>query len=67
MQNVKLVEGKLVIPKFLDGIPIILHRELEGEIQFATISKNKTGQYHVSITVSREMPQLSPTDKMVGM
>ena len=67
MQNVKLVEGKLVIPKFLDGIPIILHRELEGEIQFATISKNKTGQYHVSITVSREMPQLSPTDKMVGI
>lgn len=67
MQNVRLTEGKLVIPKFLDGIPIIQHREVEGEIQFATVSKNKAGQYHVSITVSREIPQLSLTDKMVGI
>lgn len=67
MQNVRLIEGKLVIPKFLDGIPIIQHREVEGEIQFATISKNKAGQYYVSITASREMSQLSPTDKMVGI
>jgi putative transposase len=67
MQNVRLIEGKLVIPKFLDGILIVQHRELEGEIKFATISKNKAGQYFVSITASREMPQLSPTDKMVGI
>jgi len=62
-----LVEGKLIFPKFLDGIDVIQHREVEGKIQFATISKNKAGQYHVSITVSREMPQLSPIDKMVGI
>ena len=66
-QNIYLVEGKLAFPKFLDGIPIIQHREVEGEIQFATVSKNKAGQYHVSITVSREMPQLSLTDKMIGI
>lgn len=67
MQNVRLVEGKLVIPKFLDGIAIVQHREVEGEIQFATVSKNKAGQYFVSITASREMLQLNPTDKMVGI
>ena len=67
MQNVRLIEDKLVIPKFLDGIAVVQHRELEGEIQFATISKNKAGQYYVSITVSREMPELSPTDKMIGI
>lgn len=67
MQNVRLIEGKLVIPKFLDGIPIIQHREVEGEIKFATVSKNKVGQYHVSITVSRDMPVLSPAGKMVGI
>jgi len=66
-QNIYLVEGKLVFPKFLDGIPIIQHREMEGEIQFATVSKNKVGQYFVSITVSREMPELSPTNKSIGI
>lgn len=67
MQNVRLVKGKLVIPKFLDGIDIVQHLELEGEIQFATVSKNKAGQYYVSITTHREISQLSPTDKMVGI
>lgn len=62
-----MVEGRLVFPKFLDGIHITQHREVEGEIQFATVSKNKAGQYYVSITVSRDMPVLNPTDKMVGV
>lgn len=66
-QNIHLVEGKLVFPKFLEGISVVQHREVEGNIQFATVSKNKAGQYYVSITVSREMPVLSPTDKMVGI
>ena len=66
-QNIHLVEGKLVFPKFLDGIDVIQHRELEGEIQFATISKNKAGQYNVSITVFREMPELRPNDKSIGI
>ncbi len=67
MQNVRLIEDKLVIPKFLDGIAIVQHRELEGEIKFSTISMNKAGQYFVSITVEKEIPKLSPTDKMVGI
>ena len=67
MQNVKLIEGKLVIPKFLDGIKLIQHQELEGEIKFATISKNKAGQYFASITASREISQLSPADKVIGI
>lgn len=67
MQNVRLIEGRLVIPKFLDGIAIVQHREVEGEIKFATVSKNKVGQYFVSITTHREILQLIPTDKMVGI
>lgn len=66
MQNVRLIEGKLVIPKFLEGIPIILHRELEGEIKFATVSKNKVGQYFVSITVERDIKPLPKSKKIVG-
>jgi putative transposase len=66
-QNVFVVDGKLVMPKFLEGIELIQHREIEGEIQFATISQNKAGQYHVSITVEREIQPLPVNDRAVGL
>ena len=66
-QNVRIIKGKLVIPKFLEGIPMVLHRDLEGDVKFATVSRNKSGQYFVSITVEREITPLPITDKMVGV
>lgn len=66
-QNVKLIGNKLVIPKFLEGIRMVKHREIEGEIKFATISRNKAGQYHVSITVERDIPVLPVVDAEVGV
>jgi len=66
MQNVRLIGGKLVIPKFLDGIKIIQHREIEDEIKFATISKNKSWQYFVSITVEKDTIHLPKPNKNVG-
>lgn len=50
-QRVKVENGKLIIPKFTkkNGIDIVLHRELKGEIRQATISKTPTGKYFVSI------------------
>jgi putative transposase len=50
-QRVMVENGKLVIPKFTkkNGIDIILHRELKGEIRQATISRTPTGKYFVSI------------------
>jgi putative transposase len=66
-QNIKVVNDKLVFPKFLEGIRFIKHREVEGEIQFATVSKNKVGQYHVSITVEREIQPLPQNNKVVGI
>jgi putative transposase len=48
-------EGKLVIPKFLEGIKIIEHRPIEGEICTSTISKDPTGEYYAAITVERDM------------
>jgi putative transposase len=66
-QNIKVVDDKLVFPKFLEGIKFIKHREVDGEIQFATVSKNKAGQYHVSITVERKMPELPASNKVVGI
>jgi len=48
-QRVALRNGKLVIPKFKNGISIVLHRPIKGEIKQATISKTPTGKYFVSI------------------
>ena len=66
-QNVKVIDDKLVIPKFLEGIPIVLHRPLEGEIEFATISKNKANQYFVFITCVKEIEELPLVIKVVGL
>jgi putative transposase len=66
-QNVKVGENKLYIPKFLEGIKLVKHREIEGKIKFATISRNYTGQYHVSITVERDIPELPKLDTEVGV
>lgn len=48
-QNILLKNSKLVIPKFKNGIDIILHRPIKGEIRQATISRTPTGKYFVSI------------------
>lgn len=48
-QNVKIIDGKLIIPKFKEGINIVLHRPLKGEIRQATISRTPTGKYFISI------------------
>lgn len=48
-QNVILSNSKLIIPKFREGINIVLHRPIKGTIRQATISRTPTGKYFVSI------------------
>lgn len=48
-QSVILEGDKLVIPKFKEGIDIVLHRPTKGTIRQATISKTPTGKYFASI------------------
>jgi putative transposase len=66
-QNVLVEDGKLVIPKFKEGIKLNLHRQLEGEPLFATISKSTTGKYYVSITCEVEHKPFDKTNKSVGV
>lgn len=48
-QNVTVERNRLVIPKFKEGIEIVLHRPTKGTIKQATISRTPTGKYFVSI------------------
>jgi putative transposase len=50
-QSVSIKNNKLFIPKFREGIEIVLHREIKGTIKSATISVTPTGKYFVSILV----------------
>lgn len=65
-QAIKIVDNKLHIHKFREGIRVIIDRPIDGKIKFATISKNKTNQYFVSITVEREIKQLSKNENTIG-
>jgi putative transposase len=66
-QNIKLVDGKLFIPKFKEGIKCIIHREVKEGISYCTITKNKAGQYYCTLMVEKEIEHLPQTDKVVGI
>ena len=66
-QFITLKDNKLFIPKFKNGIKIKLHRQLQGKILFATISKTPTNKYFVSITVKQEYNSKETTCKEVGI
>ena len=66
-QHVKVKDNRLHIVKFREGIKVELHREIEGKICNATISRNKAGQYHVCIGVQRHIPKLKPNENQVGV
>lgn len=64
-QNVIVENNLLIIPKFKEGIDIVLHREIKGTIKSATISVTPTGKYFVSILVDNntEMPTKAPIEE----
>ena len=66
-QSVSIEKNQLLIPKFKDGIKINLHREIEGNIQFATISKSTTGNYYVSLTCEVQHQPYEKTNSKVGI
>jgi putative transposase len=63
--------GKLVIPKFQEGIRCKISREFEGETKTFTVSKTTTGKYFVSVLVEtpQEIPEKQPIteDGTVGI
>lgn len=66
-QSVSVEKNQLLIPKFKSGIKINLHREIEGKIIFATISKSTTSKYYVSITCEVNHTPFDKTNSKVGV
>lgn len=49
--KVDFESGKVFIPKFLEGIKTIFHRQFEGQIKSSTVSRVSSGKYFISINV----------------
>ena len=65
--KVKVIEGKLVLPKFESPIKMKMHRELCGKICHATVIKDAVGNYYVSIMCKEDCKHLQMNGKSIGI
>lgn len=67
--DIKVCGNRIKIPKFNrdGGIRFVQDREIEGKIKSAAVSKNKSGQYFVSLTVEREIEKLPKISGKLGI
>lgn len=50
-ENIKIINNRIKLPKFKEGIRFSESRTFEGELRNATISKTRTGRYYISFIV----------------
>ena len=66
-QYVKYKRNKLIVPKFQEGIEMIMERKIKGIIKHCVISKTTTGKYFVSILTEQEYIPVNKTNKSIGI
>ena len=66
-QFVRNEDNLLFIPKFQEGIKMIMERKIKGLIKKATISKTPTGKYFVSILTELDYQPVSKTNQSIGI
>ena len=66
-QHIKVIDGRIFVPKFKEGIKLIEHRPFIGTIKQCTFSKDCRNKYFVSILVETTVEPLKPTNRTVGI
>jgi len=66
-QFVSVKKDKLIIPKFRNGIEMIMERKIKGTIKHCSILKKPTGKYFVSILTEMEYNSVNKTGLSVGI
>ena len=66
-QHTKLVDGKIYVPKFKEGIKCIVHREIKGDVGKMTFTKTPTGRYYVSILTEEQYQPKEKTGAVCGV
>ena len=64
--NIAIIENKIKLPK-LGLVKFAKSREVEGRILNATVRRNPSGKYFVSILVETEVHELTKTNSSVGI
>ena len=64
--TVALLNGKVKLPK-IGWVKVKIHRQPKGLIKSATISKNATGKYFISILCEEEILPLPKTNSNLGI
>lgn len=64
--NIAIIGNKIKLPK-LGFVRFVKSREVEGWILNATIRRNPTGKYFISILVETEVQELPKTNSAVGI
>ncbi len=57
----------LHIPKFKEGIPIVVHREIKGDVVSLHISMTPTGKFYASFQVLEKIEKLPNSNNSVGI
>jgi putative transposase len=66
--NIKIIRGKLKLPKIKSAISMKYSRKIRGDILTATITRNNNNQYYVSINVKNSpVKPLKRTNRKVGI
>ena len=68
--NIRIIDGKYIhLPKLKTLVRIKQHRQIpkDGKIKSATISKNPSGKYYISILVEQEIKELPKSEFAIGI
>ncbi len=57
-QRFNIIDNRLFIPNFKGPIRMFRHRDFDGEVRSITISQSPSGEYHASILVCEQDPDV---------
>lgn len=65
--TVNIFEKWLKVPKLKELVKVKVHRKIEGIIKSATISRNGSGKYFISLLCETDIQELPKTNSSVGI
>ena len=65
--TVNIFENRLKVPKLKELVKIKAHRKIEGIIKSATISRNGSGKYFISLLCEVDIDELPKTNLSIGI
>ena len=65
-QHFTINDNHLTIPKFKMPIRMFVHRKIEGEVKYLTVSKTPAGEYYVSVIAEIGMEKPAPKEVNAG-